>query len=424
MEIKNIGLLVNSRFPDYAPLIHADGNVMIFSTNRPLTETAPPITPPSKKGKPQKLENKGGKANIYTSYYDLKDKKWLAPRKLGPTINLPDVNNSAIALSNDGQKMILYRYDGNQTENGDLFESSLNGEEWSPPLRLPASINSNDNETSASISPDGKTIYFVSNRKLGVGEKDIWYSTQENNGIWGNAVNIGESINTDKDEESVFIHPNGNTLFFSSKGHTSIGGYDIFMSVLDSATGEWGTPKNLGRSINTTEDDMYFTLAANGKKGYYSSAKPNGIGESDIYSVVLGADIIKKNTTLVKGFITDENGEGIKSKIEIIDKSTDETFGVFNSNRITGKYLVSLPTGKKYDLKITADGYTAYVVSLDISFKTGYNEIVKNIVLETKNVFITSRMFNETGKPISVMIEAIDKGSLQLIDKSESDNEG
>ncbi len=424
MEIKNIGSVVNSQFPDYAPLIHADGNVLIFSSNRPLTEITAPVVAAAKKGKPQKLENKGGKTNIYTSYYDLKDKKWLAPRKLGPTINVPDINNSAIALSNDGQRMILYRYDGNQTENGDLFESSLNGEEWSPPLRLPSSINSNDNETSASISPDGKTIYFVSNRKLGVGEKDIWYSTQESTGIWGQAVNLGESVNSDKDEESVFIHPNGNTLFFSSKGHNSIGGYDIFMSVLDSASGEWGTPKNLGRSINTPDDDLYFTLSANGKKGYYASSKPNGIGEKDIYSVALGGDIIKKNTTLLKGFITDENGEGIKSKIEIIDKSNDETFGTFNSNRITGKYLVSLPTGKKYDIKITAQGYTAYLLTLDISYKTNYNEIVKNIVLETKNVFITSRMFNETGKPISVLIEAIDNSSLALIDKSESDNEG
>jgi len=371
MEINNCGPQINSPFSDYAPLISADGNMMIFTSQRPLLE---------------KNIEKGrrGVENVYVTYYDDKHAKWLVTFMLGPTINLPDIDNSAIALSNDGQRMLLYRGGNSQNANGDILESTLTGEEWSDPIRLPPPINSDFDETSASISPDGRTIYFVSDREWGFGGRDIWYSTQDETGKWGEAINMGKLINSPEDEEGVFIHPNGKVLFFSSKGHNSMGGYDIFMSVFDETTQAWAEPENLGSPINTTGDDIYFVMQANGKTGYYASSRPGGFGDIDIYSVTFLEDIMKKNTTLLKGYVTNKTKDPVGSTIVLINKGTDKLIGNFKSNKTSGKYLVSLAPGKKYEMEITSEGYKTDTISIDIPFKAGYQEIVKDIILEAK----------------------------------------
>ncbi len=370
-EISNAGHLINSYFADYAPLISADNNMMLFTSRKPLNEK-------------DMLRGKPGTENVYATYYDDKHAKWLVTIMLGPTINVPDIDNSAIALSNDGQRMLLYRGGNELNANGDILESFLIGEEWSDPVRLPPPINSDFNETSASISPDGRTIYFVSDRKWGFGGRDIWYCTQDELGNWGEAINMGKLINSPEDEEGVFIHPNGKMLFFSSKGHNSIGGYDIFMSVFDETTKTWAQPENLGAPINTPDDEIYFVLSASGKIGYYSSSMPGGYGDLDIYSTSFPPDFIKKNTALLKGRIISKTETPVGSTIVLKSKETNKLIGTFKSNNSTGKYLVSLSPGVKYSLEITADGYKTDTVSFDIPYKTGYQEIVNDIILEAK----------------------------------------
>lgn len=371
MEIKNVGSQINSAFPDYAPLISADGNVMIFTSQRPLSEK-------------NVAKTKAGTENVYITYYDDKNSRWLVTFLLGPTVNRPDIDNSAIALSNDGQRLLLYRGGNEQNANGDILESTLTGEEWSDPIRLPEPINSDENETSASISPDGRTIYFVSDRKWGFGGRDIWYSTQDETGTWGEAINMGKLINSTDDEEGVFIHPNGKVLFFSSKGHNSFGGFDIFMSMFDETTQTWAEPENLGSAINTADNEIYFVLQANGKTGYYGSSRPDGFGDLDIYSVTFLEDIMKKNTTLLKGRVINKAETPIGSTLVLKNKATDKLIGTFKSNKTTGKYLVSLSPGKKYELEITSDGFKTDTVSIDIPYKAGYQEIVRDIILDPK----------------------------------------
>jgi len=259
LTITNIGESINTNFDEYAPVISADGLMMIFTSRRPVYEE-------------DIAKKRQGLENVYVSYYDDMTWKWTEPKIMGPTINQPGKNNSAIALSNDGQRMLLYRGD----PDGNIYESVLKGEEWSEPVKLPKPINSKRHESTASISPDGRTIYFVSNRSGGEGGLDIWLCHQDNMGNWGKAENLGSTINTSEDEEGVFIHPDGKTLYFSSKGHSSIGGYDIFKSVLENGT--WSTPVSLGNSINTPDDDLFFTLTADGKTGYYSSSNPGSKG--------------------------------------------------------------------------------------------------------------------------------------------------
>ncbi|MFY9310676.1 MAG: hypothetical protein WAQ28_16645 [Bacteroidia bacterium] len=369
VEIKNLGTQVNSPFADYAPLISADGTVMVFTSRRPVIEKD--IT-----------KEKEGKENVYITYYDDKNSRWLVTFMLGPTINTEEIDNSAIALSNDGQRMFLYRGGNEQNANGDILESVLVGDEWSDPMRLPEPINSDENETSASISPDGRTIYFISDRKWGYGGRDIWYCTQDENGVWGEAINAGRNVNSTLDEEGVFIHPNGKVLFFSSKGHSSKGGYDIFMSVFDETTQTWAQADNIGAPINTDGDEIYFVMGANGKTGYYASSRPGGTGDLDIYSINFLEDIMKKNVTLLSGRILDKNEKPVGSTIVLTEKGTGKYIGSFKSNKVTGKFLVSLPPGKKYEFDITADGYKANTISVDIPFKAGYSEMQSDIVIE------------------------------------------
>jgi hypothetical protein len=371
MEIKNVGSQINSPFPDYAPLISADGNNMIFTSPRPINEK-------------DIIKGKPGTENVYVTYYDDKNGRWLVTFIVGPTINRPDVDNSAIALSNDGQRMLLYRGGNEQNANGDILESILTGEEWSDPVRLPEPINSDENETSASISPDGRTIYFVSDRKWGYGGRDIWYSTQDETGTWGEAINLGKLINSAEDEEGVFIHPNGKALFFSSKGHNTTGGFDIFMSVYDETTLTWAEPENLGYPINTAENEIYFVLQGNGKTGYYASSKPDGYGDLDIYSVTFMEDLMKKNTTLLKGRVINNTDTPLGSTVVLKNKGTDKLVGTFKSNKTTGKYLVSVPPGKKYEMVISTEGYKTDTISIDIPYKAGYQEILRDIILEAK----------------------------------------
>ena len=271
--ITNIGETVNTPYDEYAPIISADGLMMIFTSKRPLT-------------KKDIEDNEQGLENVYVSYYDDMIWKWSEPTLLGELINQPGNNNSAIALSNDGQRMLLYRGD----PDGNIYESVLIGEEWSDPVELVKPINSSKHESTASISPDGRTIYFVSNRKGGQGQLDIWQCHQDNTGSCGTAENLGGIINTMDDEEGVFIHPDGKTLYFSSKGHNTTGGYDIFKSVF--ANGNWTTPVNLGTSINTPQDDLFFTQTADGKTGYYSSG-----------SASIRSEIIKENVNLTDSII-------------------------------------------------------------------------------------------------------------------------
>jgi len=371
IEIKNLGTQVNSPFPDYAPLISADGDMMIFTSRRPTAQK-------------DIIKGVEGTENVYSTYYDDKHAKWLVTFLLGPTINLPGVDNSAIALSNDGQRMLLYRGGNEQNANGDILESSLVGEEWSDPIRLPPPINTDFDETSASISPDGRTIYFVSDRNWGYGGRDIWSCTQDSTGNWGEAINMGRAINTEQDEEGVYIHPNGKVLFFSSKGHNSIGGYDIFMSVFDETTQTWAKAENLGVPINTTGDDIYFELQANGKTGYYASSQSGGATDVDIYSATFPENILKKNVTLLKGRIINKEEVALGSTIVVTNKTTGKLIGSFKSNKTTGKYLVSLPPGIKYEFEITADGYNTNSIPIDIPYKAGYTEILKDIILEKK----------------------------------------
>ena len=369
IEIEQLPATVNSSFNDYAPVVTADGLELFFTSRRPMTEK-------------EKKKNVESRENIYRSSLDESTGKWLEATLLPENINAPGRYNSNIAISNDGQRLLIYQDD--QYGNGDIFESYLKGNLWSDPHPISQVINSDAHESSASIAPDGRTIYYVSERTGGIGKRDIWKCTKDENGNWGAPENLGMLVNSKQEEESVFIHPDGVTLYFSSKGHGSIGGYDVFKTTF--INGAWTKPVSLGEPINTAGDDLFFVLTANGQTGYYASSRDSG--QKDIYQIRFIPKDQKKiqdqpKLTVLKGIIRDEKTKApLEAKIQIIDNEKNLIIGEFNSNSQSGKYLIPLPAGKNYGISVTAANYLFHSENVDIPDTANYQEITRDIELK------------------------------------------
>jgi len=234
-------------------------------------------------------------------------------------------------------------------------------------------------------------------------------------------VNLGPTINTQYGEEGVFLHPDGKTLYFSSQGHTSMGGYDIFKTVYNSETKTWSKPANLGYPVNTPDDDVFFVISASGKHGYYASFNANGYGEKDIYVITfLGLEkpmvmnnednllasqaapvketviapvlaIKEAQLTILKGVITDElTKQPLEATIEIVDNLKNQVIASFTSNSSTGKYLVSLPAGRNYGIAVKKDNYLFHSENFDIPNTAAYQEVIKDVAL--KNIAVGSKI--------------------------------
>lgn len=395
VKIENLGDAVNSKYAEYGGVISADESVLIFTSKRNTTV-----------GGQKDLMLNEYFEDIYIS--NKKDGKWLPAENIGKPVN-DDKHNATAGLSVDGQTLYVYIDDA----GGDLYETHLNGDKWDEPVKINGEVNSRYHETTASLSFDSKRIYFVSDRPDGEGDRDIYYCEKDEKGNWGKAVNLGNAINTEYGEEGVFVHPDGKTIYFSSQGHNSMGGYDIFKSTFDK--GKWSKPENMGYPINTADDDVFFAISASGKHGYYSSVRAEGKGEKDIYLITFldpekDSVSTKKDTvilatpqaTLLKGVITDAKlATPLLATIEVVDISKNEIVASFKSNSASGKYIVSLPSGKNYGIAVKADGYLFHSENINIPLATSYQEVEKNIALGKIDVgtkIVLNNIFFATAK--------------------------
>jgi outer membrane protein OmpA-like peptidoglycan-associated protein len=380
IEIKNCGEYINSPFADYSSSISADRSILMITSRRPQ----------SQKEIKKKME---GKELIYYSNFNDSLSTWNKIELFKEPINLEGRNSSVITVSNDASIMLLYR-DGNNV-NGDIYQSVLHGSDWSELEKMPSPINSESHESSASFSPDGKTVYFVSDRPLGKGGRDIWYCKKDAKGKWGKAINLGNSINSKEDEEGVFIHPDGKTLYFSSKKAGGLGAYDVYKSVNEKE--KWSVAENLGPQINSISNDVFYVLSADGKYGYLTSDRIGTLGGYDIFEIQyeeIKSDTTKAVTqshapklTLLKGIITDHaNGKPLEAEIEVIDNNTKEIISTIKSNSITGKYLVSLPVGKNYAIVVKKEGYLFHSENFDLPLESDYQQVNKDVELEKVSI--------------------------------------
>jgi len=250
----NLGEVINNRFPNFNPVISGDGKTFAFTTKERFYQSI----------------NVSRKTNG----------KWGRPANI--TLDLVvDGVCSTLSLNYDGTEIYLFKDDNH---DGNIYVSNFTDGKWSPMKKLNENINTEAYETHASISADGSTLYFASNREGGFGGLDIYYSQRDANGNWGSAINLGKSVNTQFDENTPFITNDEKTLFFASDGHKGVGGYDIYFSQLQSDK-KWSSPINIGYPINTTDDEVFYQPIDEGAMGYMAAFDPKGYGETDIVQI-------------------------------------------------------------------------------------------------------------------------------------------
>lgn len=362
VNIVNLGSAVNSAHADYSPVLSADQERLYFTSRRPGSTGA-------------ELDADGNfMEDIYMSTKTRSG--WSKAENIGLPLNTK-WHEATVGISPDGQTILIYKDDEGI---GNIYSTSLNGDKWSEPVKLNNNINTKHWEPSAFISADGNTLYFTSNRPGGYGGRDLYTSTKSSDGDWGNATNMGPVINTPFDEDAPYIHPDGVTLAFSSNGHNTMGGFDIFTSTL-SYDGTWSNPENIGYPINTTDDDIFYMTSPDGKKAYFSSFRANGQGGKDIYELTF---LQKKPTplTLIKGNVNYAVGN-LSNKVQIIitDNETEQVVGVYNANTNTGEFLFILIPGRNYNITYLSDNHLFYSENVEIPKESEYYEIKKEVPL-------------------------------------------
>lgn len=363
-QISNLGQAINSGGNEYVPAITADDSLLIFtySGERSIGGRQNENLLPDPKG-----------FYMEDLYFSEKHKGQFQTAKPIDSLNtnLPD---AAISLSQDGRMLFLYQDldDG----HGDIYFSEFDGEKFAKPKKMKG-LNSYSWDGHCSLAPDGRTLYFSSERVGGFGGRDLYRAELQADSTWGNISNLGDSINTRFDEDAPFMHADGQTLFFSSKGRTSMGGYDIFRVRLNPADSTFGYAENLGWPINSTDDDIYFVLAADGKTGYYSSGRKGGQGLKDLYQVEPRFSNPTGGLVLVKGVVSDSMGP-VVAQINIRNLSNGTEFGSSASTKGNGKFLVSLPAGFRYNLSFI-QGNRQKDLLVDASNAMAFEENLTNV---------------------------------------------
>ncbi len=410
--IDNIDEL-NTEYNDFAPSITMDGEELVFTSNRPNSH------------QPNDLDVYDNE--IYTCSFE--NGKWTTPKVAKGGIN-SDVDEISNCFSYNGTKMLISK----RNDNGDydIYETFLKGDIWSEPIGISRNINLKSDDKYASYSEGDVYIYYTKATATGSNGYDIYISgvmnrVQRKYGTPNKVMNSSSPFN----EGPIYLHPDGKTMYFASEGHNSMGGYDIFKCTYSS--GEWGKPVNMGYPINSPYDDLFFSSSANGKYAYITSNRAGGKGGNDLYRVTfwgeektpslsvedfLLASITQPindpqlesavqvsesiNLTVFKGkTIDDLSKKPVEAIIEITDNSTGKVIETFTTNSATGKFLISLTSGKNYGIAVKAEGYMFHSENFDILTGGSYNLVNKTIELKNVKVGNTvtlKNIFFDTGK--------------------------
>ena len=372
-QIINLGNKVNSEYPDYAPLISLDGSVLYF-TSRRLREDG------SNKDIKEPYKNLYNEDVYRSNRIDLET--WGKPEVM--EFSLPERNEATVAVSTDERTFYIYKDDAG---NGDIFETQYKDNKFENlvPIKIKG-VNTNAWEPHITSSADGRYKYFTSDREGGFGGRDIYRITKLPNGNWSEPMNLGPTINTPYDEDSPFISIDNKTLYFSHNGEKSIGGFDVFVSIMDDEDQSWSEPINLGLPLNSTGDDIYYTTTADGLTGFYTSFRADGFGEKDIYEVrndYLGI----KNATVLTGRVTSTTGEPIPEDVaftlKCLNCGTDSPREI-KLRPSDGGFFATLEKCREYEMIFHHNnGKTEFYRE---KFKTeceeGYDETERNIMLD------------------------------------------
>lgn len=394
-EPKNLGPNVNSADPEYYPCITADDGTLIFT----------------RRVKAPEIPVYGMQEDFYMSKRGA-DGAWQPSRPI-PTVSNPQYNEGAGTLSPDGRFIIFTKcaledgsYGGAMKGLGscDLFISQRVGDRWSPAVNLGTPVNSAHWESQPSLASDGRTLYFVRGRRTGngVSDMDIYTSRMGDDGAWSKPEKLGPNVNTPWQEESVQIHPDGRTLYFSSNGHPGFGGLDIYVSRLQD-DGTWGKAFNLGHPINTAADENSLLVSASGQIAYFASDRPGGFGDLDLYSFELYAEARPLPVSYIRGHVSDKtNGKPVEADVELIDLGTGKLATAAYSDPKTGEFLVCLPSGRSYALNASAEGYLFFSENYDVAAGTPKEPVTLEVplspissgsVITLRNIFFNTASY-------------------------------
>lgn len=374
---QNMGGNINSKYREYFPAITADGRTMIYS--RVID----------------------GNEDFLISTRS-KSTDWTEAVPLSTNINTKEYNQGAQSLSPDGKYLF---FTGCNRPDGfgscDIYVSHKSGKKWDRPFNLGSVVNSKYWDSQPAVSPDGNTLYFSSNRPGGLGGYDLWKTQLKKDGTWSTPVNLGPEINTAYDEHTPFVHPDGQTLYFSSDGWPGMGNKDIFYSRTD-VSGNWSRPVNLGYPINSYHEETGLIVTPDGLNGIFSTTLTDTFGELDLYSFKIPVVAKPKQISYVNGTVYDkESKQPLAAEVLVVDLKTKKTqFNDFTSAE-TGDFLAVMPVGSNYSLNVSAKGYLFYSDHFELQEKNG-NKPVELIVymeriktgsnLTLKNIFFDTNM--------------------------------
>ena len=358
VSFENLGENVNSVYPDYYPFIPSDESFLIFNSCRDDESTQMP--------------NGRYLSNIYMSGVEAGE--FGTAKLINATINSKEDIEEVVGLNSTGDRAIIYKEI--YPKGSAIYECNIIEKRVESLKKLPKTINSKYIEIAASLTTDGSRMYFASDRPGGYGGVDLYMCQRLPNGTWSQAQNLGPTINTIEDEDFPNISPDGKALYFSSKGHTSMGGYDIFKATWNHSKRKFGAVRNIGYPINTPEDNMNFRVSASGRHGYISALRKEGIGDLDIYRVTFKE--IEPEYTVITGRIkTAETGEKLDhALISVIDEETGDVYGDYIPNLETMRYVIILPPGK-FEIFVESDGYEEIYQNIEVLDKSSFQSHIE-----------------------------------------------
>ncbi|MFO8235246.1 MAG: OmpA family protein [Bacteroidales bacterium] len=452
VNINNLGDKINSEYDDYGPVMHPNDSILYFTSRRK-----------NENNKKVWIGDNKYYSNIYKAQKE--GEEWQEARLVPGKVNSSD-HGAIVEITEDPERIYFYRSDKNK---GDIYYSEKKKGKWKRPRKFSRMVNTKYKETSMSFTPDGRGVYFISDmRDETIGGKDILYSELNEKDKWTYPANLGSHINTQLDEEGVFINSTGDKLYFSSEGLNSMGGYDIFYSERD-ADGNWNEPENLGYPINTPYDDVLFQLIDDqGKKAYLSSVREDSRGGLDIYEVIfLGetkdlftmevVDLVSwdnnpdssllfrtpeklaiDTTLYLVGKVLDStDNEGVAAKLQLIDNEEAEIISTYITDTL-GDFSIKLPEKKKYGIEVTAKDYLFFAENIDLNKVKANNDTVKrdfyldpveigktvvldNIYFETNSANLKSESYQELERVSNLLKE---NPSIKLEISGHTDNVG
>jgi len=368
-EIHPLPDSINSEYPDYVPIVTPEGQFMFFTSRKP--ESTGGLTDP----------NGDYFEDIYMS--ENVNGFWSKPVNLGRPVN-SDTHDACLGITTDMQTMFLYRTNDEGT-GGNIYESYLKNGRWGRPKLIEASFNLKCPDVkviSMTVAPDSVTYYYVSNEPGGYGGTDIYKVVRFGPNFWSRPQNLGPNINTPEDEDSPFIHYDGKTMYFSSKGHDSYGSYDVFVSEMQD-DGNWGVPKNIGYPISTVADDRSFIKMPDGQTCYFSSKNRENGNSQDIYVAYMPRREVSYAT--VFGLAKDQYENPVKCELKVLHADTRKVVGIYRPNLLTGRFVMLLPPSGKYEIEVLVDKKVVDEIEFDVPKELSMIIDQLTIIIHSKN---------------------------------------